>query len=89
MNTYPSAAVAEEHRSDLLRAAGCCTGPAHASPSALPVLGRRLTLRLRRGSARQPIVCGHMRTARIDGDTALVCLSKRGRLCYLSCWSTF
>jgi hypothetical protein len=57
MNTYPFAAVAEEHRSDLMRAAGCCTAlPAHRR-APLPVLGRRLTLRLQRDPAGQPTLC--------------------------------
>jgi hypothetical protein len=57
MNTHVTAAVAEEHRADLLRAAGCCTAP-HPHRRALPtVLRHRLRLPLRHGPARQPTFC--------------------------------
>ena len=57
MNAYPFAAVAEEHRADLLRAARCCTALPEHSRALPPALRRRLALRLRGGSARQPILC--------------------------------
>ena len=80
MNTYPFAAVAEEHRADLLRAAGCCTAP-HTHRRALPpVLRRRLTLAGPPwlGQAADPLL--RVRTARVDGDRALtMSLFTRGR----------
>jgi len=57
MNPYLFAAVAEEHRADLLRAAGCRTALRGHRRALSPVIRRRITLLLRRGSARQPILC--------------------------------